>query len=167
MRQAKRPQSRRLRPLLIILCDGNYAPMEGARTIILLILILLLVGCHRRSANYSAECATPLSHWGTAEDGIGHLRPVIVISIDSRGRAKRVFKSYETHVSDAEIREFMAWANTANPQPHLVLEAVPSAPCSQVTVIRGLMDAAPICRGPHSLCSEGNNWKNWPLVGGP
>jgi hypothetical protein len=141
--------------------------MRIAATALLLLVTVPLRGCDRTPRLYDAACAVPLSHWGTGKDGIGHLRPVMVISVDQNGAAKWAFRSYETVMSDEKIRRFMSWADEANPQPQIVLDASPSAPCERVETIRRKMDASPICKGPHSLCSEGRNWKDWPLVGGP
>lgn len=70
-------------------------------------------------------------------------------------------------ISDAKLREYMNEASGLNPTPQVILEVSPSALCARVTTVRTIMDAAPMCKGPHSLCSEGWNWKEWPIADGP
>ncbi len=105
----------------------------------------------------------PLAHWGREKDGIGHLRVVQPVYIASDGSIlwnQRV-------ISDATLRHYMSQMSGMNPEPQAVLDASPSAACDRVAAIRTIMDAAPMCKGPHSLCSEGWNWRQWPEVGGP
>lgn len=61
----------------------------------------------------------------------------------------------------------MIEASSLNPVPQVVLEVSPSALCERVREVRSIMDSAPMCKGPHSRCSEGWNPKEWPTVGGP
>jgi hypothetical protein len=127
----------------------------------------LLAGCVPDGETYAKSCATKLSHWRSEKDGIGHLLPVISISVSSAGRLSRTFRSNVSALSDVQLREFMNWANSAIPQPQIVLEVAPDAPCDRVRTVRAIMDESAICHGQYSLCSEGRNWRDWPLVGGP
>ena len=70
-------------------------------------------------------------------------------------------------ISDVQLRKYMDEVSRLNPVPQVVLEVSPSASCDRVTAIRAIMDAAPMCKGPYSRCSEGWNWKEWPITGGP
>jgi hypothetical protein len=70
-------------------------------------------------------------------------------------------------ISDATLRRYVAQMSSMNPEPQAVLDVAPAAACDRVEVVRTIMDAAPLCKGPHSLCSEGWNWKQWPELGGP
>lgn len=124
---------------------------------------LVTTGCDRGSENYASSCSTPRKHWGREKDGIGHLRTVQPIYIASDGSTlwnKAV-------ISDATLLRYMALMGNMNPEPQAVLEVAPAAACGRVEAVRAIMDTAPLCKGPHSLCSEGWNWRQWPELGGP
>jgi len=70
-------------------------------------------------------------------------------------------------ISDATLRLYMSQMSIMNPEPQAVLDISPATACSRVKTIRAIMDAALLCKGPHSLCSEGWNWRQWPELGGP
>ena len=105
----------------------------------------------------------PRKDWGREKDGVGHLRVVQPIYVGSDGST--IWNNMI--ISDATLKRYMAKMGSLNPEPQAVLEIAPTAPCSRVEAIRAIMDAAPLCKGPHSLCSEGWNWQQWPEVGGP
>jgi hypothetical protein len=140
-----------------------FGAMKPVPILIALSLTPGLVGCNKAPQTYSASCSTPLRNWGTEKDGIGHLRLVMPVFVGSDGSVLW----NKVAISDAVLRTYMDQASSLNPLPQIVLEVSPSASCSRVTTIRAIMDAAPICRRSHSLCSEGWNWKEWPMVGGP
>ena len=124
---------------------------------------LITLGCNRTSENYASKCSTPRKNWGREKDGIGHLRTVQPIYIASDGSTLW----NRTVISDATLRRYMARMSNMNPEPQAVLDVAPAAACSRVEAIRAIMDAAPLCKGPHSLCSEGWNWRQWPESGDP
>jgi hypothetical protein len=105
----------------------------------------------------------PLTHWGREKDGLSHLRIVQPIYIGSDGSTlwNKVI------ISDATLQRYMAQVSVMNPEPQVVLDIAPSASCKRVKSVRAIIDAAPLCKGPHSLCSEGWNWRQWPELGGP
>ena len=137
--------------------------MVAGRSLLIFVLMITFVGCDKAPETYSAACSTPLSNWRTEKDGIGHLLPVMPVYVGSDG----TILWNENTISDAQVHSFMAQASKLNPVPQVVLEVSPSTPCSRVRSIRAIMDAAPMCKGPYSRCSEGRNWKQWPITGGP
>ena len=127
------------------------------------LLATLANGCDQAPMTYAATCAIPLAHWGREKDGIDHLRVVQPIYIGSDGSIlwSRVV------ISDATLRRYMSELSVMSPEPQAVLDVAPAAACTRVKAVRAIMDAAPMCKGPHSLCSEGWNWRQWPELGGP
>jgi len=123
----------------------------------------VIVGCSRAPENYASSCSTPRKNWGREKDGIGHLRMVQPIYVASDGSTLW----NNTVIPDAVLRRYMAGMSDMNPQPQAVLDVAPTAACSRVEAVRAIMDAAPLCKGPHSLCSEGWNWRQWPELGRP
>jgi hypothetical protein len=119
--------------------------------------------CTPERRTYSASCSVPVSHWKTEKDGVGHLMIVFALYIGSDGS----ILWDKDIISKARLKTYMQRASALNPVPQMILEVSPSAPCSTVEAVRGIMDAAPMCKGPHSKCSEGWNWKQWPVMGGP
>ena len=125
-------------------------------------LSLVTTGCGRAPENYASSCSTPREHWGREKDGIGHLRTVQPIYVASDGSTLW----NKTVISDASLRRYMAIMSEMNPEPQAVLDVAPTAPCNRVEAVRAIMDAAPLCEGPQSLCSEGWNWRQWPELSG-
>jgi hypothetical protein len=124
---------------------------------------LLTIGCSRAPDNYASSCSAPREHWGREKDGIGHLRTVQPIYVASDGSTLW----NKVVVSDATLRHYMSVMSAMNPEPQAVLDIAPTAACNRVEAVRTIMDAAPMCKGPQSLCSEGWNWRQWPELGGP
>ena len=124
---------------------------------------LALAACGQAPDTYSAACAVPLSHWGTEKDGVGHHLPIISVFVASDGT---VLWNKEA-ISNAELRAYMDQASGLNPIPQVILQVSPSASCARVEELRGIMDAAPMCRGPYPRCSEGWKPDEWPLAGLP
>jgi hypothetical protein len=116
------------------------------------------IGCSRPSQTYSAACSAPLSHWATEKNGIGHHLPVMPVYVGSDGTVLW----NKSAISDAQLRKYMVDLSTMNPVPQVILEVSPSTSCDRVRAIRLIMDAAPMCKGTYSHCSEGWNWKQWP-----
>lgn len=137
--------------------------MKSYRAAPVLLLAALAAGCSQQPRTYAANCSTPLAHWGREKNGIGHLRTVQPIYIASDGS---ILWNQEA-ISDATLRRYMAQMSVMNPEPQAILDVAPAAACDRVEMVRTIMDAAPLCRGPHGLCSEGWNWKQWPELGGP
>lgn len=119
-------------------------------------------GCDRAPTTYAAACSTPLAHWGRERDGIGHLRMVQPVYIASDGS----ILWNKAVISDNKLRHYMSEMSKLNPEPQAVLDVSPAATCNRVEAVRTIMDAAPMCKGPYSLCSEGWNWRQW-SEGGP
>ena len=125
---------------------------------ILLFAGIFTVGCSQSPQTYAANCATPLKHWRTEKDGIGHQRFVQPVYLASDGS----IMWNEGIISDAVLTRYMAKMSAMNPEPQVILEVAPAAQCNRVEAVRNIMNAAPICKGLHSLCSEGWNWQRWP-----
>lgn len=124
---------------------------------------LSVSGCNPKPETYAANCSIPLKHWGREKDGIGHLRTVQPVYLATDGS---ILWNSEV-VSDATLKRYMAKVSVLNPEPQMVLEVAPAATCHRVEAVRAILDAAPLCKGPYPLCSEGWNWRQWPEVGGP
>ena len=135
-------------------CDRRFT--------IVLIAALGVAGCNRPPKTYASNCSPPLENWGRENDGIGHLRTVQPIYVASDGS----ILWNKTAISDATLALYMARMSVMNPEPQAVLDIAPAAACERVEVVRKIMDAAPLCKGPHSLCSEGSNWRQWPEQAG-
>lgn len=136
--------------------------MTRYRAMLVFLLSTLVSGCDRAPKTYAAGCSTPLAHWGREKDGIGHLRAVQPVYIGSDGSVlwnKAV-------ITDTTLRRYMSQMSILSPEPQAVLDVSPAAACDRVEAVRAIMDAAPMCKGPHSLCSEGWNWRQWPELGG-
>ena len=127
-----------------------------------LMLALTAAGCERAPETYASSCEGPLPHWGREKDGIGHLRAVQPVYLASDGSVLW----NRAVISDAVLKRYMVTVSGMNPEPQAVLEVAPTALCQRVKTVRAIMDSVPLCKGPHSLCSEGWNWKQWPLAGG-
>lgn len=128
-----------------------------------LIVGATLSGCHTSQKTYAAACAVPLSNWGTEKDGVGHLLPLAPFFLGSDGTV--IYDKMPT--SNNKLRSYMIELSGTNPVPQVVLEVSPAALCERVKEVRSIMNTAPMCKGPHSRCSEGWNAKEWPTSGGP
>lgn len=124
---------------------------------------LSLMGCSPAQRVYSHDCNIPPSSFGTAEDGIGHLRPIAVVKIGDNGSIRWAGKPIALDGLSAILSEW----DRLNPTPHLILEAEPAAPCSEVERVRSLMAATESCKAEFRLCSEGHDPERWRQVGGP
>ncbi|WP_148276527.1 ExbD/TolR family protein [Sphingobium sp. SYK-6] len=131
------------------------------RTALTVLLVGLVTGCSRAPQTYAADCPIPLPHWGREKDGVGHLMMVQPVYLTSDGS----ILWNKTIISDDTLRRYMMQMSAMKPQPQVVLDVAPSAACSRVAAVRAIMDAAPMCRGPYSHCSEGWNWEQWPELG--
>ena len=118
-------------------------------------------GCDRTPTTYAANCSTPLSQWGRERNGFGDLRMVQPVYVGSDGS----ILWNKALISDATLGRYMSRTSVMNPEPQAVLDISPAAACDRVKAVRAIMDAAPMCRGPHSLCSEGWAWQQWPGLG--
>jgi hypothetical protein len=118
---------------------------------------VFLTGCERPAQTYSAACSTPLSNWRTEKDGLIHEGIALPVYVGSDG----TILWDKNNISDAQLGTYMRELHELNPVPLVVLEISPSAPCKRVKAIRTIMDAAPVCKGPHSHCGEGWNWREW------
>lgn len=121
-----------------------------------MLVAFLLTGCSQSSSTYALNCATPPDHWLGQE--IVHMRFVQSVYIRTDGSVLW----NKVMISDAILQRYMSRVSTMEPEPQIVLEVAQSASCERVETIRQIMDDAPICKGPHSLCSEGSNWEKWP-----
>lgn len=137
--------------------------MRGGFLMPMLTVGLAISGCDRAPDTYSAACATPLRNWGTEKDGVGHLLPIMPVFLTTDGSVLW----NKVAISNARLRSYMYKASDLNPVPQVILEVSPSASCQRVQEVRTIMDAAPMCKGPYSRCSEGWNPEEWPMVGGP
>ncbi len=133
------------------------------KSIILFLVIASTAACDQSPKTYSANCSTPLPHWGREKDGTGHLLPVIPVFIGSDGSILYTGRV----ISTTTLREYMLSVSNFVPEPQIILEVSPSASCDRVSVIRKIMNDAPICKEDRSHCSEGWNYKQWPEYGGP
>jgi len=128
------------------------------KTSLKMLPLLLLAACNSAPKTYSKDCSSPLSHWGSEKEGIGHLRIVNAVTIQSDGSLL-----WNRHkISDETLTDFMGKVGDMNPEPQIVLEIASLADCKRVKSVRKIMDTASICKGPYSLCSEGANWRQWP-----
>lgn len=128
-----------------------------------LALAAVLSGCNQAAPTYSAACATPLPNWKTEKDGVGHLLPIMPVFLVTDGS---VLWS-KVALSNDKLRSSMREASAMNPVPQIVLQVSPSASCRRVREVRSIMDAAAMCKGPQSRCSEGWKPEEWPVLGGP
>jgi len=125
--------------------------------------VLAVTACSQPPETYSAACATPLSHWGTESDGIGHLLPIFPVYVGSDGSVLW----NKLALSNDQLRSYMVETSNLNPVPQMILQVSPSASCARVEEVRKIMDAAPMCKGPSSRCSEGWKPDEWRMFGGP
>jgi hypothetical protein len=128
-----------------------------------LALAAILTGCNQSPATYSAACATPLPNWKTEKDGVGHLRPSVNVFLVTDGS----LLWNKLALSNDKLRTYMNEASALNPASQVILQVSPSASCRRVREIRSIMDAAPMCKGSQSRCSEGWKPEEWPMLGGP
>lgn len=128
-----------------------------------LALSAILSGCNQAPPTYSAACATPLPNWKTEKDGVGHLLVVVPVFLATDGSVLW----NKAAISDDKLRSYMRKASGMFPMPQIVLQVSPSASCRRVREVRSSMDAAPMCKGPYSRCSEGWKLEEWPMLGGP
>lgn len=134
--------------------------MSLRRTAPVAIMLSVSFGCSRAPETYAANCSTPLPHWGREQDGIGDLRFVQPVYVGSDGS----ILWNKALITDATLRDYVAKMSVMDPYPQVVLEVAPAAACQRVVAVRKIIDAAPFCHGPRSLCSEGSNWKQWPVA---
>lgn len=128
-----------------------------------MIASLACAGCDRIPETYEAACHTPSPGWGTEADGIGHLLPFLSIVLAADG----TLRWGRASLSNDALRTYLDRAGHLSPAPQIVLEVSPAARCDRVREVRAIMDRAPICRGPHSRCSEGRDPARWHVAGGP
>ena len=141
----------------------QHSRVMKCRWVLVFLLAPLASGCDRALETYAADCSTPLPHWGREKDGVGHLRLVQPVYLGSDGS----ILWNKAIISDTMLRRYMSQMSIMNPEPQAVLDVAPAAACNRVRAVRAIMNAAPMCKGPHSLCSEGWNWRQWPELGGP
>ena len=122
----------------------------------------IIGACEQAPSTYSTNCPVPSTGWGGPKDGIGHLRAVLPVLIDASGSTRWAGKV----ITDDTLRYFMTEVSKLNPEPQVVLEVASATPCGRVQAVREIMKRAPLCKKAR-LCSEGANWKEWPIVGGP
>ena len=141
----------------------HHTRMMRWLTLLIFAVPLALLGCSRSPETYSAACATPPPNWGTEKNGIGHLLPVMSVLLATDGTVlwNRIA------ISEKKLQSYMNEASNLNPVPQIVLEVSPAAQCQKVHEVRSIMDQAPMCKEPHSRCSEGWRPKEWPMYGGP
>lgn len=137
--------------------------MKKAALCSIVVLTMAISACARVPQTYAASCSTPSANWRTEKDGIGHLNVVMPVYVGSDGSILWSRNS----ISDAQLQNYMDELSSLNPVPQVVLEFSPSVPCERVRIIRSLMDATPVCQNRYARCSEGVNWKAWPITGGP
>lgn len=128
-----------------------------------LALSAILSGCNQAPRTYSAACATPLPNWKTEKDGVGHLLVIMPVFLVTDGSVLW----NKVAISDDKLRSYMSEASGLDPMPQIVLQVLPSASCRRVREVRSIMDAAPMCKGLYSHCSEGWKPEEWPMLGGP
>ena len=141
----------------------QHVRMKLCQVFLVLLLAPLANGCDQAPTTYAASCSIPPTHWGREKDGVGHMRVVQPVYIGSDGS----ILWNKAIISDATLRSYMFQMSTMNPEPQAVLVVSPAAECKRVGAVRSIMDASPMCKGPHSLCSEGWNWRAWPELGEP
>lgn len=127
---------------------------------IALLMLGPIAGCSEPPKTYAASCSVPPGHWG--ERRIAHLRAVQPVYVGPDG----ALLWNRSVITDAVLRRHMMQASAMDPAPQVVLQVAPTAPCDRVRAVRSIMDDAPLCKGPHSLCSEGSAWKRWPVDAG-
>lgn len=118
----------------------------------------MVMSCDRAAETYASSCSTPPADWGGEREGIAHLRSIQFVHIRQDGSTLW----NNVAISDEKLRRYMALSTNFNPEPQVILEVSPEAPCARVDAVRAIMDATSLCKGPHSLCSEGSNWRRWP-----
>lgn len=122
-----------------------------------------LSACDKAPGTYAAACATPLPNWKTEKDGVGHLTVLMSVYLGSDG----TLLWNKNAISNEKLRFYMMEVSGLNPRPQIVLEVSPAASCHRVNEVRFIMNSAPLCKANYSLCSEGWNPKEWPMLGGP
>lgn len=120
-------------------------------------LVIVSSGCTPSSDTYAQNCATPLPHWKTKKDGIGHMQPVIPVMIAADGS----ITWFEERISSNQLNKYMHMTTGLEPPPRIILDVADDAPCLTVQRVRGIMDRAPICRGEWPECSEGQGWESF------
>lgn len=123
---------------------------------IALLMVCLIAACSEAPKNYAESCSVPLDHWG--KQRIAHLRDVQPVYVRADGS---IIWNRDV-IPDAALRRHMMRASVMDPAPQVVLQVAPTAPCERVKAVRSMMDEAPLCKAPHSLCSEGSDWERWP-----
>jgi hypothetical protein len=122
---------------------------------------LITSGCAKSPETYDLHCSTPLEHWHTEKEGIGHLRHVMLIKMDAAGAV--IWDNNK--ISDSELLKRMQDVNRFHPLPQMILDVNSVAPCDRVRVVRKIMDSLPICSEGYSSCSEGRGSENWDEIG--
>jgi hypothetical protein len=128
------------------------------RVMLTFLPIIFASGCGRVPTTYAAHCSTPLAQWGRESDGFGHMRDVQPVYLASDGS----ILWNKAIITDNTLRLYMSRMSKMRPEPQVVLDVSPTAKCDRVEAVRTIMNAASMCAGPHSLCSEGGNWRQWP-----
>lgn len=137
----------------------NDNAMKSAASVVMVLLVL--GGCYQKHRTYHIECATPPRGFGTAKDGIGELRPYVVIAISPSGTISWAGKS----VSYDQLSHYLRVSGELLPVPQLVLDPAAMAPCREVERVRALMIESKTCSGEVPLCSEGHDPRHWPIPG--
>ena len=137
----------------------HYSVMPR-RGLIAFLIACLVTGCSQSSKTYATSCSVPLQHWG--EQRLAHQRYVQPIYI----RADGSVLWNQVSISDTVLQDYVSRSSAMNPEPQIVLEVAPEAACDRVGTVRLILDDAPLCKAPNSLCSEGSNWQQWPRDAG-
>lgn len=71
-------------------------------------------------------------------------------------------------ISLDQLKEYLAYGNTFNPEAFVVLDPSGASTCKQATELRDFIDESADCQGA-GFCGQGSHeaWKNAPGLSGP
>ena len=137
--------------------------MKVFRSCLIIGIFAALAACGYKRPTYLTECSSPPHLFGTEKDGIGHLSPYLIISIDPKGTINWTGQK----VSESKVTALLGQAYKLSPKPQIILDIAPRTPCDQVIRIRTILLESQICQRGFASCSEGHNPKYWHEFGGP
>ena len=106
---------------------------------------------------YLTDCVEVEEPFKNQADGIDHHAIVFVATLAADGR----LSLNGDLTSLPEMLSTLEKVSQFRPPPYLILEIESSASCEAVTNFRSALASTELCQGGY--CSEGQNWREWPI----
>lgn len=109
------------------------------------------------SAQYPADCGSPISPFSTKADGIDHHAIVREFRLTKGGRL--LFEGRPT--TREGLANEIAISERLEPSPFLILSVDAGASCNELSNIRKFLAETKFCKDGN--CAEGRDWETWKI----